>query len=195
MNLALPQARDVPGVPSISGTSAFTAKIAFDAIDNFSLEGTARVNPAVVAASAFEPAFASELYNRVLASFTSVNAGFSAAFAPQDGLRVKINSTIDETLRTALTREVNAQLAALKDNAIKQAKAELDKATGGLTAQFSDFSDIQKQILAQSAKLADYQKSIEAKLAELQNSAKSQAEDKARDAATNALQNLLPGRR
>ena len=195
VNLALPQARDVPGVPSISGTSAFTAKIAFDAIDNFSLEGTARVNPAVVAASAFEPAFASELYNRVLASFTSVNAGFSAAFAPQDGLRVKINSTIDETLRTALTREVNAQLAALKDNAIKQAKAELDKATGGLTAQFSDFSDMQKQILAQSAKLADYQKSIEAKLAELQNSAKSQAEDKVRDAATNALQNLLPGRR
>jgi hypothetical protein len=103
-------------------------------------------------------------------------------------------------------REINAQLTALKDNAIKQAKAELDKATGGLTEQFSSFSDIQKQITGQSSKIADYRKSLDTKLADLQNSAKAQAdeqvraaatqaEERAREAASNAIQNLIPGRR
>ncbi|GMO51035.1 MAG: TIGR03545 family protein [Treponemataceae bacterium] len=194
LNLAVPSAKDTPGIPAVSGKSAFTGKIAFNSIEEFSLEGTAQIAPASVTASSFEPAFAYQLYKNILDSFTSINAGFIAAFAPESGLDIKITSSIDETLKTALLREVNAQLAALKDNALKQAKAELDKATGGLTAQFSDFSDMQREIQNQSTKLGDYQKQLESKLAELQNSAKSQAQDQARNAASNALQNLLPRR-
>jgi uncharacterized protein (TIGR03545 family) len=194
LNLAVPGAKDAPGVPAVSGKSTFTGKIAFNAIDEFSLEGTAQIAPASVTAAPFDPAFAYQLYKNVLDSFTSINAGFTAAFAPGAGLDLKITSSIDETLKSALQREVNAQLAALKDNALKQAKAELDKATGGLTAQFSDFSDMQREIRNQSAKIGDYQAQLESKLAELQNSAKSRAQDEARNAASNALQNLLPRR-
>jgi uncharacterized protein (TIGR03545 family) len=193
LNLAVPGA--VPGVPSVSGQSAFSGKIAFDALDTFSLEGAVQIAPATVTATSFEPAFAYQLYSDILAAFTSINAGFTASLVHGGNFDAKITSSIDATLRDALRREVNARLSALKDDAIKQAKAELEKATGGLTAQFSDFSQIQSGITNQSAKLADWQKQVESKLAELQNSAKSQTENKAREAASNALQNLLPGRR
>jgi hypothetical protein len=154
-----------------------------------------QINPATITATSFEPAFAYQLNSNVLKSFDSVNAGVTVAFEPDKGLSMKITSTLDTMLKNALQREVNAQLSALKDNALKQAKSELDKVTGGLTAQFSDFSNMQSQIMNQSGKLGDYQKQIEAKLGELQSDSKGQADEKLKDSASSALQNLLPGRR
>jgi uncharacterized protein (TIGR03545 family) len=202
VNLRIPDAEKLQGVPSLTGITSVTAKCRFDTEELFSIESSVNINPAVIKATAFEPEFAYKIYSNILSEINTVNAGVLTEYGAEKGFALKVTSNLDKTLKSALQKEVNAQLSALKDSAIERARIELDKATGGLSSRFDEFFNIQGLIKGEDVRLTDFQKTLESKLTELQNSAKAQAqtqlEEKVKEvvpeAATNLLQNLLPKR-
>jgi uncharacterized protein (TIGR03545 family) len=193
LDMRLPNAESVQGAPQLAGTASAAANCRFDTEELFSIDSSVNINPAVISAAAFEPEFAYKIYSNVLSGIKTVNAGVLAAYTQGGGFTLKITSNLDAVIKTALLKEVNAQLTALKNDAIARARAELDKVTGGVFSQFDEFLGIQSLIKGEGLRLGDFRKTLESRLSELQSSSAPQVENKAKDAAEDALKKLLPG--
>lgn len=195
VTLAVPEADVTPGVPKAVGKAAFGADFGFDLDGSFNIGGAFRLNPVTFTATAFEPAFAYDLYSRALAKFTSVDAQVEFGFSPEQQLFLDIETDLDEQFVRVLTELVNEELQNLKALAKKKVQEALATHTASLEKKFGDFNALKTRIESESAKLKNFKSQLEKKekegafnLESIGDRAKETAEKAAREAALKAIE-------
>lgn len=191
VNFALPEDQSVEGVPSAVGTGAFSARFGADLDGSFLIGGSIVLSPVTLTATAFEPAFAYDLYNRALAKFNSLDLDLDISYSDRAGLDLDISSDIDRQFVRVLTEIFNEELAVVKEKAAAKVKEMLDKVTAGIEEKFGDFDDIKAKIEEQKVKLDVFKNHLEQKKKDAENQLKAAAEaavQKATDAAEATVQ-------
>ena len=209
LDMTMPEEEAVPGVPTGKGIGHFDARITANETGAFSVGGGITLDPVNFTTSAFEPAFAYDLYSRALAMFTSVQAAVTIGYSDASGLFLDVDSDIDRRFVAVLTQLFNEELTKVKEEATAKVQAVLDENMAKVKEQFGDFDDIKarmddqwKKIEAYKAELERKQREGEEKLNATLNAAKDAATKKAEEAvkgvtdsvkesATNALKGLF----
>ena len=194
VDMTVPEAEAIPGMPAGVGTGAFTARITANETGTFSVDGSITLDPVSFTAASFEPAFAYDLYSRALAMFTSVQAGVTLEYSDASGLSLDVDSDIDRLFVEALTQLFNEELAKIKEQAAARVRSLLDESTAKITEQFGDFDDIKARLEEQVARLDDYKSELEKKRREGEerlNAAVNAAKDAAKEAATKAAESAV----
>ncbi len=188
VTVSVPDAEAVPGVPTVAGTGSFSAELACAENGGFALTGGVLLDPVSITAAAFEPAFASNLYAKALAQFSSIEAGVRASYSDAAGLSLGVTSDIDRRCAAILQKLMNDELGALKESAAAQVKESLESALSGVTGQFSSFTELKNRIETQAGKLDDFKTELERKKKEGEVKLKQAAQDAVKDAAASAAE-------
>ena len=142
-------------MPTGKGIGHFDARITANETGAFSVGGGITLDPVNFTTSAFEPAFAYDLYSRALAMFTSVQAAVTIGYSDASGLFLDVDSDIDRRFVAVLTQLFNEELTKVKEEATAKVQAVLDENMAKVKEQFGDFDDIK-------ARMDDQWKKIEA---------------------------------
>ena len=190
VDMTVPEEEAIPGVPTGKGIGSFNARITANETGKFSVGGSVTLDPVSFSTTAFEPAFAYDLYSRALAMFTSVKVGVTLAYSNASGLALAIDSDIDRRFMQILTQLFNEELAKVKEQVTAKAQTLLDENTAKVKEKFGDFEDLKARMDEQKARLDAYKKELEKKYREGEerlNAAVNAAKDKATQAAQDAV--------
>ena len=193
VSLDMAKKTEASGAPSFKGTSVIKGVITADSDYSFSVSGNMDINPLTITANAFSPEFASDIYQRVLASIKSMSIGAEVKYSDADGIDLKITSDIDKIFASTLKSVMNSELKQVKALAIEKIEKELSQSTGLASEQIAEFTSIAEQINDADSAVEALNNLLEKKKKELSAQAKEAAKSTAKNAAKSAVDTLLNG--
>ena len=178
-----------PGVPS------FDAKCAVDAIvkifddEGFEITGKGLLTDLKISTVPFEPEYASKIYSSVMGRINTVRASLTSGFTLSGGLKLLLDSDADVQVLNSLKKEMEAQLAGIKDNLKAELTKKINEASGGALGQFGSLDEIKTKLTGSVTQANGYEKQLTQKRAEAEKKMKGQAEDAAKKATQQATDN------
>ena len=97
----------------------------------------------------------------------------------------------DKIFIAALQTGINKELSAIKQKALKEAQAELEKYTGTLNEMLGDFGSIETIVMNQKQAVDMLQKKLEESKVEVIKRIEQAGKDALKDAAGSALESLF----
>ena len=191
LNIPAEKFGEYPGVPS------FDAKCAVDAIlkifdkDGFELSGKGLLTDLKIATVPFEPEYASKIYSNVMGRINTVRAGITSGFTLTDGLKMNLDSDADVQVINSLKKEMEAQLAEIKDNLKTELTKKINEASGGALGQFGSLDDIKTKLTGSLSTATGFEKQLNQKRTEAEKQLKGKATDEAKKQLGNQLKNLF----
>ena len=191
LNIPAEKFGEYPGVPS------FDAKCAVDAIlkifdkDGFELSGKGLLTDLKIATVPFEPEYASKIYSNVMGRINTVRAGITSGFTLSDGLKMNLDSDADVQVINSLKKEMEAQLAEIKDNLKTELTKKINEASGGALGQFGSLDDIKTKLTGSLSTATGFEKQLNQKRTEAEKQLKGKATDEAKKQLGNQLKNLF----
>ncbi len=191
LNIPAEKFGEYPGVPS------FDAKCAVDAIlkifdkDGFELSGKGLLTDLKIATVPFEPEYASKIYSNVMGRINTVRAGITSGFTLTDGLKMNLDSDADVQVINSLKKEMEAQLAEIKDNLKTELTKKINEASGGALGQFGSLDDIKTKLTGSLSTANGFEKQLNQKRTEAEKQLKGKATDEAKKQLGNQLKNLF----
>ena len=179
-----------PGVPSLDAKCAVDAIIKIFDMDGFELSGKGRLTNLKIQTVPFEPEYASKIYSNVMGRVNTVNASITSGYTVSRGLNMLLDSDADVQVLNSLKKEMEAQLAGIKENLKAELTKKINEASGGALGQFGSLDDIKKQLSGSITKANNFEKQLNKKKAEAEKQMKGKAEDAAGKAANDAGKEL-----
>ncbi len=179
-----------PGVPS------FDAKCAVDAIlkifddEGFEITGKGLLTDLKITTVPFEPEYASKIYSNVMGRINTVRASVKSGFTLSGGLKMALDSDADVQVLNSLKKEMEAQLAAIKENLKAELTKKINEASGGALSQFGSLDDIKGKLTGSVNKANEYEKQLNQKRAEAEKQMKGKAEEATKKATDNAKKEI-----
>lgn len=179
-------AGSAPGIPSLKGTLAAdgTASILQDG--TLAVDATLTVRGATFGLSAFEPAFAYDMYRRALANVTNFDLAVRAVISPDRDVDVAVESDVDRVINAAVQKAVAEKIGEVRAEIRKYADSWIAEQKTAYSAEIGKFDSVSSKATSALSDIASGQKSVEAKRSELEARAKQLATGGATDAAKKA---------
>lgn len=178
-----------PGVP------AFDAKCAVDAIikifddEGFEITGKGLLTDLKITTVPFEPEYASKIYSNVMGRINTVRASVTSGFTMSGGLKMLLDSDADVQVINSLKKEMEAQLAEIKNKLKDELTKKINEASGGALGQFGSLDDIKTKLTGSVNMAKDFENKLNQKRAEAEKQMKSKAEAETKKAAQQATDN------
>ncbi len=179
-----------PGVPS------FDAKCAVDAIlkifddEGFEITGKGLLTDLKISTVPFEPEYASKIYSSVMSRINTVRADITSGFTVSNGLNMNLNSDADVQVLNSLRKEMEAQLAGIKDNLKAELTKRINEASGGALGQFGSLDDIKSKLTGSVTTANGYEKQLTQKRSEAEKQMKGKVDEVTNKATENAKKEL-----
>lgn len=179
-----------PGVPS------FDAKCAVDAIlkifddEGFEITGKGLLTDLKITTVPFEPEYASKIYSNVMGRINTVRASVTSGFTLSGGLKMALDSDADVQVLNSLKKEMEAQLAEIKENLKAELTKRINEASGGALSQFGSLDDIKGKLTGSVNKANEYEKQLNQKRAEAEKQMKGKADEATKKATDNAKKEI-----
>ena len=179
-----------PGVPS------FDAKCAVDAIlkifddEGFEITGKGLLTDLKITTVPFEPEYASKIYSNVMGRINTVRASVTSGFTLSGGLKMVLDSDADVQVLNSLKKEMETQLAEIKENLKAELTKRINEASGGALGQFGSLDDIKGKLTGSVNKANEYEKQLNQKRAEAEKQMKGKAEEATKKATDNAKKEI-----
>ena len=181
---------DIAGVPSFEGRAKIQAGIQAERDGHVGIDADFSFDEVRLTADSFEPDFISRIYNESLAAVKNMRFKIKAEFSQSD-LNMDIATDADKIFLAALQTGINKELSAIKQKALKEAQAELEKYTGPLNEKLGDFGSIEKLVMNQKQAADMLQKKLEESKVEVMKRIEQTGMDTLRDAAGSTLKGLF----
>jgi len=147
---------DTPGIPCIENSNAaLNCILKIFNEQEFSLEGKSKFTNAKFSTIAFEPAFVSDIYTSILSQINEMSLNFKTAYTNAKGLTIDLTSNIDKIFASALEKEIQKQLGALKSKVEAEVVAKLNEMTNGIFGEMNSLSGIQNQVTNYTSSLTN----------------------------------------
>ena len=194
LNIPAEKFGEYPGVPS------FDAKCAVDAIfkifddEGFEITGKGLLTDLKISTVPFEPEYASKIYSSVMGRINTVRASMTSGFTISDGLKMALNSDADVQVINSIKKEMEAQLAGIKENLKAELTKRINEASGGALGQFGSLDDIKSKLTGSVSQANNYEKQLTQKRSEAEKQMKGKADEatkKATDSAKKEIGNQL----
>ena len=194
LNIPAEKFGEYPGVPS------FDAKCAVDAIlkifddEGFEITGKGLLTDLKISTVPFEPEYASKIYSSVMGRINTVRASMTSGFTLSGGLNMALDSDADVQVITSIKKEMEAQLAGIKENLKAELTKRINEASGGALSQFGSLDDIKSKLTGSVGQANGYEKQLTQKRSEAEKQMKGKADEatkKATDSAKKELGNKL----
>lgn len=194
LNIPAEKFGEYPGVPS------FDAKCAVDAIfkifddEGFEITGKGLLTDLKISTVPFEPEYASKIYSSVMGRINTVRASMTSGFTISDGLKMALDSDADVQVINSIKKEMEAQLAGIKENLKAELTKRINEASGGALGQFGSLDDIKSKLTGSVGQANGYEKQLTQKRSEAEKQLKGKAEQatqKATDSAKKEIGNQL----
>lgn len=179
-----------PGVPSFDAKCAVDAVIKIFDMDGFELTGKGRLTNLKIQTVPFEPEYASKIYSNVMGRINTVNASITSGYTVSRGLNMLLDSDADVQVINSLKKEMEAQLAVIKENLKAELTKKINEASGGALGQFGSLDDIKKQLSGSISKANSLEKQLTKKRAEAEKQLKGKAQEATNKAANEAGKEL-----
>ena len=101
-----------------------------------------------------------------------------------------LDSDADVQVLNSLKKEMEAQLAGIKENLKAELTKKINEASGGALGQFGSLDDIKAKLTGSVGKANEFEKKLQQKRAEAENQMKSKAEEETKKAAQQATENI-----
>ncbi len=190
LNIPAEKFGSYPGVPS------FDAKCAVDAIikifdrDGFEITGKGLLTNLKIETVPFEPEYASKIYSSVMGRIDTVRASLTSSFTLSGGLNMLLDSDADVQVLNSLKKEMEAQLAGIKNKLKDELTKKINEASGGALGQFGSLDEIKNKLTGSVTSANGFEKQLNQKRAEAEKQLKGQAEEATKKAAENATKEL-----
>ena len=181
---------EYPGVPS------FDAKCAVDAVlkifddEGFELTGKGLLTDLKIATVPFEPEYASKIYSNVMGRINTVRANITSGFTMSGGLKMLLDSDADVQVLNSLKKEMEAQLAGIKENLKAELTKKINEASGGALGQFGSLDEIKNKLTGSVNTANGYEKQLTQKRAEAEKQLKGKADEATKKATEDAKKEL-----
>ncbi len=181
---------EYPGVPS------FDAKCAVDAVlkifddEGFELTGKGLLTDLKIATVPFEPEYASKIYSNVMGRINTVRANITSGFTMSGGLKMLLDSDADVQVLNSLKKEMEAQLADIKENLKAELTKKINEASGGALGQFGSLDEIKNKLTGSVNTANGYEKQLSQKRAEAEKKMKGKADEATKKATEDAKKEL-----
>ena len=194
LNIPAEKFGEYPGVPS------FDAKCAVDAIfkifddEGFEITGKGLLTDLKISTVPFEPEYASKIYSSVMGRINTVRASMTSGFTLSGGLNMALDSDADVQVINSIKKEMEAQLAGIKENLKSELTKRINEASGGALSQFGSLDDIKSKLTGSVGQANGYEKQLTQKRSEAEKQLKGKAEEatqKATDSAKKEIGNQL----
>ncbi len=194
LNIPAEKFGEYPGVPS------FDAKCAVDAIlkifddEGFEITGKGLLTDLKISTVPFEPEYASKIYSSVMGRINTVRASMTSGFTLSGGLNMALDSDADVQVINSIKKEMEAQLAGIKENLKAELTKRINEASGGALSQFGSLDDIKSKLTGSVGQANGYEKQLTQKRSEAEKQMKDKADEatkKATDSAKKELGNQL----
>ena len=194
LNIPAEKFGEYPGVPS------FDAKCAVDAIfkifddEGFEITGKGLLTDLKISTVPFEPEYASKIYSSVMGRIKTVRASMTSGFTISDGLKMALDSDADVQVINSIKKEMEVQLAGIKENLKAELTKRINEASGGALGQFGSLDDIKSKLTGSVGQANGYEKQLTQKRSEAEKQLKGKAEEttkKATDSAKKEIGNQL----
>ena len=175
-----------PGVP------AFDAKCAVDAIikifddEGFEITGKGLLTDLKITTVPFEPEYASKIYSNVMGRINTVRASVTSGFTMSGGLKMLLDSDADVQVINSLKKEMEAQLADIKNKLKDELTKKINEASGGALGQFGSLDEIKTKLTGSVNLAKDYENKLNQKRAEAEKQMKGKAEEATKKATQQA---------
>ena len=194
LNIPAEKFGEYPGVPS------FDAKCAVDAIlkifddEGFEITGKGLLTDLKISTVPFEPEYASKIYSSVMGRINTVRASMTSGFTLSGGLNMALDSDADVQVINSIKKEMEAQLAGIKENLKSELTKRINEASGGALSQFGSLDDIKSKLTGSVGQANGYEKQLTQKRSEAEKQMKGKADEatkKATDSAKKEIGNQL----
>ena len=181
---------EYPGVPS------FDAKCDVDAVlkifddEGFELTGKGLLTDLKIATVPFEPEYASKIYSNVMGRINTVRANITSGFTMSGGLKMLLDSDADVQVLNSLKKEMEAQLAGIKENLKAELTKKINEASGGALGQFGSLDEIKNKLTGSVNTANGYEKQLTQKRAEAEKQLKGKADEATKKATEDAKKEL-----
>ena len=187
LNIPAEKFGEYPGVPAFDAKCAVNAILKIFDNEDFEITGKGLLTDLKITTVPFEPEYASKIYSNVMGRVKTVNASMTSGFTNADGLKLTINSDADVQVLQSLRKEMEAQLAGIKDNLLAELKKKINEASGGALGQFGTLDDIKKSLTGSVSTANGFENQLTKKRKE----AEKQLQNKASESVKNELGNQL----
>ena len=124
----------------------------------------------------------------------TVRASMTSGFTLSGGLNMALDSDADVQVINSIKKEMEAQLAGIKDNLKSELTKRINEASGGALSQFGSLDDIKSKLTGSVGQANGYEKQLTQKRSEAEKQMKGKADEatkKATDSAKKELGNQL----
>ena len=191
LNIPAEKFGSYPGVPSFDAKCVISTVIKIFEDEGFEISGKGIISNLKISTVPFEPEYASKIYANVMARIDSVVATVDSGFTVSEGLKLNIKSDADLKVLNSLRKEMDAQLAGIKNNLKAELTKKINEASGGAVSQFSSLDDIKKQLTGSVNSASSFEKQLEKKRAEAEQQLKNQAAESVKNELGNQLKKLF----
>ena len=118
----------------------------------------------------------------------------TSGFTISDGLKMALDSDADVQVINSIKKEMEAQLAGIKENLKTELTKRINEASGGALGQFGSLDDIKSKLTGSVSQANNYEKQLTQKRSEAEKQLKGKAEEatkKATDSAKKEIGNQL----
>ena len=178
-----------PGVPAFDANCAVEAVLKIFDSDGFELTGKGLLTNLKITTVPFEPEYASKIYSSVMSRINTVRAGITSGFSLSGGLKMNIDTDADVQIMNSLKKEMEAQLAGIKDTLKAELTKRINEASGGALGEFGSLDDIKNKLLGSVSTANGFEKLLTQKRAEAEKQLTGQIKDKAVENVTKELGN------
>ena len=159
--------------------------------EGFEITGKGLLTDLKISTVPFEPEYASKIYSGVMGRINTVRASMTSGFTVSDGLNMALDSDADVQVLNSLKKEMEAQLAGIKDNLKNELTKRINEASGGALSQFGTLDDIKSKLTGSIGQANSYEKQLSQKRAEAEKQLKGKATDEAKKQLGNQLKGLF----
>ena len=180
-----------PGVPAFDAKCAVNAILKIFDAEGFEITGKGLLTDLKITTVPFEPEYASKIYSSVMGRIKTVNASMTSGFTESDGLKLNINSDADAQILNSLRKEMEAQLAGIKDNLKSELTKKINEASGGALEQFGTLDEIKKKLTGSVSTANGFENQLSQKRKEAEKQLQSKATDSVKNEIGNQLKKLF----
>ncbi len=180
-----------PGVPAFDAKCAVNAILKIFDAEGFEITGKGLLTDLKITTVPFEPEYASKIYSSVMGRIKTVNASMTSGFTESDGLKLNINSDADAQILNSLRKEMEAQLAGIKDNLKSELTKKINEASGGALEQFGTLDEIKKKLTGSLSTANGFENQLSQKRKEAEKQLQSKATDSVKNEIGNQLKKLF----
>ena len=120
----------------------------------------------------------------------TVRANMTSGFTASDGLKLNMSSDADVQVINSLKKEMEAQLAGIKDNLKAELTKKINEASGGALSQFGSLDDIKSKLTGSVGQANSYEKQLTQKRTEAEKQLKGKADEATKKAADSAKKEI-----